>query len=239
MALYAAKARPQKVLAVEVSAELVNIAKQVIQKQSVIQIAHSLSTHLKSDEKFDVLVTETFDAGLFGEHVLETLDHAWKNLLHSQSKVVPCKAKVYIALGTCPKVYQSHRLKSVGDLAFTNMRISSISSQKEGYDCQSKISRENILSDVNTILEMDFQDRQKIEQCLKSQLDLYHHLNVKKAGLADCIILWFDLYLTEDIKISTGPDNTGNVQLFVNLIFILYARWCFKIVCSQKILIDV
>ena len=30
----------------------------------------------------DLLITETFDAGLFGEHVLEILDHAWNHLLH-------------------------------------------------------------------------------------------------------------------------------------------------------------
>lgn len=33
-------------------------------------------------QKADLLVTETFDAGAFGEHVLETLDHAWKYLLN-------------------------------------------------------------------------------------------------------------------------------------------------------------
>ena len=29
----------------------------------------------------DILVTETFDAGLLGEHVLESLAHAWQNFL--------------------------------------------------------------------------------------------------------------------------------------------------------------
>ena len=29
-----------------------------------------------------ILVTETFDAGLFGEGILPTLCHAWSNLLH-------------------------------------------------------------------------------------------------------------------------------------------------------------
>jgi hypothetical protein len=41
----------------------------------------------------DLLVTETFDAGLFGEHVLETLDHAHKELLAEKARVVP-KGKV-------------------------------------------------------------------------------------------------------------------------------------------------
>jgi hypothetical protein len=37
---------------------------------------------LISLQKADLLITETFDAGGFGEHVLETLDHAWKYLLN-------------------------------------------------------------------------------------------------------------------------------------------------------------
>ena len=209
LALYAAKARPQKVLACEVSKELVEIAKSLTQSHPCIQVVHSLSTHLKSDdgETFDVLVTETFDAGLFGEHILETLDHAWKNLLHTQSKIVPSKAKVYIALGTCPKVYQSHRLckKQIGNLTFDKLHVSS--QQQENYDCHKKIKPEAILSEVNTLLEVDFQDRTVIEECLKSTLDYHHQLKVREKGQADCIVMWFDLYLTESIYIKTGPQN--------------------------------
>ena len=208
LALFAAKARPQKVLACEVSKELVEIAKSSTQNHPCIQIIHSLSTHLKNDDgPFDVLVTETFDAGLFGEHVLETLDHAWKNLLHTQSKVVPSKAKVYIALGTCPKLYQSHRLckARIGNLTFDNRHFSSI--QKENYDCHKKIKPEDILSDVNTLLEVDFQNSSAIEECLKSTLDFHHQLKVQKKGQADCIVMWFELYLTESIYIATGPQN--------------------------------
>ena len=36
---------------------------------------------IKHQIKVDVLVTETFDAGLLGEHVLESLAHAWQNFL--------------------------------------------------------------------------------------------------------------------------------------------------------------
>ena len=36
---------------------------------------------LQHQIKVDVLVTETFDAGLLGEHVLESLAHAWQNFL--------------------------------------------------------------------------------------------------------------------------------------------------------------
>ena len=39
--------------------------------------------------RVSLLVTETFDAGLLGEHVISTLDHAWHHLLmNTESKKV-------------------------------------------------------------------------------------------------------------------------------------------------------
>ena len=35
------------------------------------------------------------------------------------------------------------------------------------------------------------------------------------------------------LPVLDSKETIGNVQLFVNLIFILYARWRFKIVCLQ------
>ena len=84
LALYAAKARPRQVLACEASTTMAHIAKKITRDTACIQVVNQLSTHIQTEAKFDVLVTETFDAGLLGEHVLETLDHAWKHLLHSK-----------------------------------------------------------------------------------------------------------------------------------------------------------
>ena len=67
LALFAAKARPQKVIACDASKTFVDMAKKVTQRNCCIEVIHSLSTHLKPEEKFDVLVTETFDAGLLGK----------------------------------------------------------------------------------------------------------------------------------------------------------------------------
>ena len=37
----------------------------------------------------------------------------------------------------------------------------------------------------------------------------------------------------DHITLYRDEETIGNVQLFVNLIFFLYVRWCFKIVCLQ------
>ena len=88
-----------------------------------------LSTSLEESEslkfEFDLLITETFDAGLFGEHVLETLDHAHKNLLSKDSEIIPRGARVYVALLKCGILERQHSFSgnSCGPLSFSALRL--------------------------------------------------------------------------------------------------------------------
>ena len=88
-----------------------------------------LSTSLKKSEsaKFDLLITETFDAGLFGEHIAETLDHAHKKLLHNKSKIIPKGAKVFAGLLECGFLERQHSFtgNSCGPLDFSALRLES------------------------------------------------------------------------------------------------------------------
>ena len=136
---------------------------------------------------------------------MEILDHAWKFLLHPKSKVVPLKADVYIALGSCPDVTSHHRLfrSSVGNLTLNGICVSS----KDKYDCF-KITNEHILSDPQLLHSIQFQDSAAIENCLKTQIELHNQFKVKQSpSKVDCIVLWFDLYLSEEVKISTCPGS--------------------------------
>ena len=86
-----------------------------------------LSTSLKDSAKFDLLITETFDAGLFGEHIAETLDHAHKKLLHNNSKIIPRGAKVFAGLLECGFLERQHSFtsNSCGPLDFSALRLES------------------------------------------------------------------------------------------------------------------
>lgn len=61
--------------------------------------------------RVDLIVTETFDCGLFGEHILETLQHALKNLVREQSpvQVIPAGASVYVCAIECAALRHQHR----------------------------------------------------------------------------------------------------------------------------------
>ena len=71
LSLFAAKFRPKRVIACEASKNLFDIAKKVIEKNNscqMIDLKHCLSTQLElNEQRADILVTETFDAGLLGK----------------------------------------------------------------------------------------------------------------------------------------------------------------------------
>ena len=58
-----------------------------VNNKSRVTVLPNLSTDYQGNfGDFDLLITETFDAGLFGEHVLESLYHAHKVLINKTSR---------------------------------------------------------------------------------------------------------------------------------------------------------
>ena len=88
-----------------------------------------------------------------GEHVLETLDHAWKHLLHEKSKVIPGKAKLYAAIVRSKKL---SKITNFDQLDLSNLNLKSEDS--DPYDCE-KLQQDQVLGNENFLLEIDFNDK--------------------------------------------------------------------------------
>ncbi|XP_021002187.1 protein arginine N-methyltransferase 9 [Parasteatoda tepidariorum] len=79
----------EKVYACEGSEILFEVLQSVIKmnnKPIEAFLKHSTDLNIPDDipERVNLIVTEIFDAGLFGENSLETLSHAWKHLLQEE-----------------------------------------------------------------------------------------------------------------------------------------------------------
>ena len=62
--------------------------------------------------RVDLVVTETVDAGLLGEFILETVHDAWERLLlprESGGKVIPASATVHACAVECAAVRRQNR----------------------------------------------------------------------------------------------------------------------------------
>ncbi len=86
--MFAVQSGAKTVFACEESKEMVRLSHDVLaanQMQDKIRLLNKSSTDMSVPEdipnRVSLVVTEIFDAGLFGEGVIATLQHAWKHLL--------------------------------------------------------------------------------------------------------------------------------------------------------------
>ncbi|XP_042222883.1 protein arginine N-methyltransferase 9-like isoform X2 [Homarus americanus] len=88
LSIFAKQAGAREVYACEVDKFMYEMAQNILQSNLNPPGIHTVNHHSKDivipshiPEKVSLVVTETVDAGLFGEHILDTLEHAWKHLL--------------------------------------------------------------------------------------------------------------------------------------------------------------
>lgn len=129
LSMFAKKAGASEVCACELSNTMYELACEVLSANAMegeIKILHmkSLDMEIPKDipNRVSLVVTETVDAGLFGEGIVETLIHAWKHLLlppqisEGQSvptsgvgRVIPASATVFGMAVQCPEIRRHHR----------------------------------------------------------------------------------------------------------------------------------
>ena len=105
LSLMAARGGAQKVIAIEGEAEVADAAEEIFAQngyEDQIQLVRGRSTNLRLGvdipERADLLVSEIFDVSLLGEDALNTFQHAQRELLKPNAKVIPAQARVWCAL---------------------------------------------------------------------------------------------------------------------------------------------
>ncbi|XP_013393172.1 protein arginine N-methyltransferase 9 isoform X1 [Lingula anatina] len=120
LSMFAAKAGAQEVYSCEMSKTMYELAGDVLvanQMKDKVHLIHAKSTDITVPDdipkRVPLIVTETVDAGLLGEGMLSTLDHAWEHLLLSdktQARVIPSGATVVACLVECEAIRKQNRL---------------------------------------------------------------------------------------------------------------------------------
>ncbi|XP_076467919.1 uncharacterized protein LOC143298817 isoform X2 [Babylonia areolata] len=177
----------------------------------------SLSVPEHIPERVDLVVTEIFDAALFGEHCLSTLCHAWSCLLHNsphrKSQVIPKGAELYVCAIECPEIRKENCVQqsSVPLLDLSGTHITSRTCAAGGddpYTTEDLYSIRNsyrFLSPIHSLMTVDFNDPQNLEVLCSFSQDFI--LDVYAEGTVDALAVWFDLDLCEGVKVSTGPSE--------------------------------
>lgn len=166
-------------------------------------------------EKFNVLFTEMFCTGIFEERVLESVIYAKKYLLSSDCQFIPAKfdLKVFAYQTNLHRdmLQESREFEILYGFKFGSFtkalsrHIMGIYSRLEEKDII-KLSEDQIIKtfDFKTLKEETFQQEFEI--------------TISKAGKVCGFCTYFDLHLTEDIRVSNSPYDEKN--RFMQRIFI-------------------
>uniref|UniRef100_A0A4W3HPF7 Protein arginine N-methyltransferase 9 n=1 Tax=Callorhinchus milii TaxID=7868 RepID=A0A4W3HPF7_CALMI len=236
LSMFARKAGASHVYACELSKTMYEIACEVVTANKMageIQVLHmkSLDMEIPKDlsSRVSLVVTETVDAGLFGEGIVESLIHAWKYLLlppqvkgapvERFGRVIPSCAVIFAVAVECQQIRRHHRVcfSDIGGLCLngTVKWYSPIGNRPDGIDAAEPYTTERMsripggytpLTDNFQAMTIDFNNPQELEG-LTTRDSYQLSLPIVKEGVLDAVVAWFVLQLDDEISLSTGPSE--------------------------------
>ncbi|XP_072477301.1 protein arginine N-methyltransferase 9 isoform X1 [Notamacropus eugenii] len=236
LSMFAKNAGAHRVYACELSKTMYELSRDIVaanKMETGITLLHMKSLDIDVPkhipERVSLVVTETVDAGLFGEGIVESLIHAWERLLlqpkpkgkdgncEEYGQVIPAGAVVFGMAVQCAEIRRHHRL-GVQDVAgvhlpasvkFQSPAYSSVDSEEtvEPYTTE-KMSRVPggylPLTQSFETMTVDFNNLQELKS-LATKKSHQISIPVIQEGVLDAIIVWFVLQLDDEHSLSTSP----------------------------------
>ncbi|XP_077461443.1 protein arginine N-methyltransferase 9 [Stigmatopora argus] len=238
LGMCAKKAGAAEVYACELSKTMYELACEVVAANGLggaIKILHKKSFEMEVPkdipQRVSLVVTETVDAGLFGEGIVESLIHAWHHLLlppprkaetasgdpSATGRVIPAGATVYAMAVECLEIRRHNKLcvSEVGGLsmAAAEQLRSPVSCCDEPDGFMEPYTTERLsalpggyvaLTEPVTVLRIDFNNVEELEG-LSSRPVQRLSVPVVREGELDALAVWFQLHLDQESSLSTGP----------------------------------
>jgi tetratricopeptide (TPR) repeat protein len=205
LAMMAARSGAKHVYACESNPILAKLAVEIIEKNGLsdkitIIPKHSSDIIIGQDmpSRADILITEIFDRAIIGEDALATFHHAQKHLLKNNAVSIPHSAQLYGTLTSCPHLQDFHH---VGDVHGFDLRPMNDTAHLFHYfDAQIDFETSkncDIISEDFLIYDFDFTKNTPLNFASHSTV------KIKNTGRADCVTMYFDLILCDDVVFST------------------------------------
>ncbi|CAM9784478.1 unnamed protein product [Bubo scandiacus] len=238
LSMFAKKAGASFVYACELSKTMYELARDVVaanNMESEIKLLHLKSLDIEIPkhipERVSLVVTETVDAGLFGEGIVESLIHAWEHLLlqpkpknqdvstGDYGRVIPASATIFGMAVECKEIRRHHRveMQEVAGVCLSNSvqffspTYASAGSEEtvEPYTTE-KLSRIPggyvPLTEPCQVMTVDFNNLQELKS-LAARKPWKLSLPVTERGILDAVVVWFVLQLDDEHALSTSPSE--------------------------------
>ncbi|KAJ7407685.1 putative protein arginine N-methyltransferase 9 [Willisornis vidua] len=238
LSMFAKKAGASCVYACELSKTMYKLARDVVAANNMereIKLLHLKSLDIEIPkhipERVSLVVTETVDAGLFGEGIVESLIHAWEHLLlqpkpknqdtsaGDYGRVIPASATIFGVAVECKEIRRHHRvgMQEVAGVSLSNAvqffsptyALAGSEETVEPYTTE-KLSRipggYKPLTQPCQVMTVDFNDLQELKS-LTTRKPWKLSLPVTQGGILDAIVVWFVLQLDDEHALSTSPSE--------------------------------
>ncbi|KAJ8984610.1 hypothetical protein NQ317_006072 [Molorchus minor] len=228
LSLYASRHPQVRVLAIEDNKLLFNMSQEILMDNNVMNVSpvNYYSTDiLESPDKCNVIMTETFDVALFGERALESLFHALTILRTEENfKVIPSTAKLYVTGINSEELASKYWYIPSETLKFLQLHSLCIRQyDSETYEAE-HLSDAAItyMTDTQEVFDINLADREQLYRILADTETAYYLVSLKcKKGIIHALAVWFDLNLTENITLTSNPQDPNRVKCWEQAIFYL------------------
>lgn len=227
LAMFASEFCTTAVTAIEASETMAWMAECVTQGNNMpdIVIVSKMSTTMNYRDiggKRSLVVTEMFDAGLFGEHVLQTLSHAWEFFTIPTTRFIPNKAEFFVVAARSDHLNRKYQLGAAAKqlLDIPNMHVH-MSSDDETYDCEDVdlIKDVKYISEPKSLLQINFNDYLDIQEKLNHTEPYEVQFTAKEDNEINIVIGWFNLYLTKNVTLTTDPRAENKATAWQQAVF--------------------
>lgn len=204
LAMLAAEAGAALVVTCEAEPMVADVAQRVIAANGfdgMVRVVNKLSTDLRIGvdlpAKADVLVTEIFDCALLGEYALPTLDHARRELLTSDARIVPGKGRLWGQLVQSTRLHAHNHVSTA--CGFDVSHFNELSSL-EYFSTYLNNHEHRTLSEPFPLLDLDFGQDCPVAQDLVKAMPTAD-------GDCDAVAIWFELDLGPGVSLSNSPQD--------------------------------
>lgn len=203
LAMMAARAGAEKVVACEMNPRLAELAQEIVARNRLadkVTVLARKSTELtvgrELPRRADLIVSEILDSAVIGEGMIPSMRHALSELAAPGARIIPAGAEVHAALVEAPGL---RRVNPVGMIeGFDLSPFDRFRNNSSGQPTDLAAEEHRFLSAPMPIYGFDF------TRPIPSPRERWVVVPVTASGTVHGIALWFDLKLDDQVSASTG-----------------------------------
>lgn len=227
-ALYAGASGASSTAACDPSNSMAKLAERIMSDNNMrgVVVINKPATRLHLNDVYGertLLITNKFDSGLFGDQLLRTLIHGWKNLLTEYGRVIPGKAEYYIMGAKCDRITWKYQVSSH---AKKTLQVSDLHVHTQPYEHESYYGEDlNLYDDIEymtqpqLLFRIDFNNYFDIKKKLNCPVPHKAYITAEKASEVNVLVGWFKLYLTDDVVLTTDPRSSTRCEAWQQAVF--------------------